>query len=160
MRTLSFAAVIVAFVVLKSGAQKFEFGIDFGYGLGIGDTLARTSAVNDNDTSLMENSYGTRGNGYKITGQGVFYLNENFGIIAMSGYSWGGGYSNSDSGINTGGRVAMAYRDVFKWTSSCVSINLGLKFKTKIWKIMPYLYVCGAGPVFSSGERNAFFLRA
>jgi hypothetical protein len=140
MRTLSFAAVIVAVVVLKSGAQKFEFGIDFGYGLGIGDTLVQTSKVSNNDTSMLENSYGTRGNGYKIVGQGVLYLNENFGIMAISGYSWGGGYSNSDSVYNSGGRILIWYKDVFKWTSSSVSVNLGLKFRTKIGKIMPYVY--------------------
>jgi hypothetical protein len=140
MKTLSFTALIVAFAVLKSSAQKFEFGIDFGYGLGIGDTLVNSLKVSDNDTTMLENSYGTRGNGYKITGQGVFYLNENFGIIAMSGYSWSGGYSDTESVYNGLGRALIDYKDVFKRTSSCVSVNLGLKFRTRIWKIMPYIY--------------------
>jgi hypothetical protein len=137
MRRFFVAGAIVVSTVSMSSAQKFEFGVDFGYGLGLGDSVGHNSEDDGFGNHIKwEQVYGGRGNGFKTMADLVFYINENFGVIAMSGYSWHGGYSTASQRTTDG-----LYVNTDSVRSSYVPVNIGLKFRTKMGKITPYMYL-------------------
>jgi hypothetical protein len=134
MRRLLVAAAIVITMVSLSSSQKVELGVDFGYGFGMTDSVG-VNNVSDVTYNMLswEEVFGSRGTGWKIMGEGTFYLNENFGIMAISGYAWGGGYSTR--------RESYASILVSTIETSYVPVNIGLKLRGKIGPILPYMYM-------------------
>jgi hypothetical protein len=131
------AAVVMSGVSLvsMSGAQKFEIGIDGGYALGIGDSVGKNCTLDPLFNPLSwEDVYGSQGNGWKIRGEVTCWINDGFGVMAMSGYSWGGGYSTKQK--------FSSYSISTTVTTSYVPVNLGIKLRSPaMGPIRPYIYV-------------------
>jgi hypothetical protein len=104
----------------------------------MGDSVGSNSVTDAfNNPQKWEDVYGGGGNGWKIMAEGTYYINESFGIIAVSGYSWGGGYSiGSQNGTDP---IVYATKYVIK--ASYLPVNIGLKLRTRIGNIMPYIYM-------------------
>jgi hypothetical protein len=134
MRKWYLMVISALLMVSQSIAQKFEGGIDIGYGIGIGGALKGRYSIGDsNDYTDIKQVYGSGGNGAKVMVHGAYFFNENVGIIAITGYSTFGGYT-------TGEETPF---DTIKNTTnaSYIPVNIGVKFRTKLWGFQPYMYL-------------------
>jgi hypothetical protein len=137
-RFLVVAAAIVS-IVSMAHAQKFEVGLDVGYGLGMGDSVGN-NLTNDTFGMAVEwkDVYASLGNGLKAMVDFTYYLNESFGVMLMSGYSGllveGGYVTESDFGT-------FGMKNTVK--TSYIPVNIGIKIRggTMMGKIRPYVYV-------------------
>lgn len=136
MRKVLMGACVVSMVSL-SMAQHLEVGVDGGYGFGVGTALAGHNSEMDANymTTKYEEVYLPGGAGLKIGGEVTYFLNENIGIMAASGYSMLGGYSTKNMDQQPSDTVQNTIH------SSYLPINIGVKFKTKIGIIEPYCYL-------------------
>ena len=138
-----------------SMAQHLEVSVDGGYGLGFGTALAGRNSLLDSNTWMAteyEEIYSPGGAGLKMSGEVTYFLNDNIGIMAASGYSMFGGYSSkyqvtgqspSDTNLTT-------------TESSYMPINIGVKFKVKMGIIEPYLYLA---PGVYFPERDSMYIQ-
>jgi hypothetical protein len=141
MRKVFIAAGVVSMVSLAM-AQKFEVGVDGGYGFGYGGALVGDYTVRDtsgyNTVDLKnEQVYASGGTGKKIRGEVAYFLTENVGIMVASGYSMKSSYTTG---------VTDPYGSILtKVTTSYLPVNIGLKFRAKMGiggiKVVPYVYV-------------------
>ena len=135
MRKVLIAAGVVSMVSMAM-AQKLEFGIDGGYGIGVGTSLVGQNIANNvnGDMIKYDQVYASEGKGTKIMGEVAFFPFENIGnygcirIFAeeqlyLLFYDPSGGLLSS------------------KGTTSYLSINIGLKFRAKLGIVEPYAYV-------------------
>jgi outer membrane protein W len=137
MRKVLIAAGVVSMVSL-SMAQHLEVGVDGGYGLGVGTALAGKSyTIEQNGTNYnyakYEVIYASGGEGLKMTGQITYFFNDNIGVMVASGYSMLGGYSTE--------KIEPLDTNYSTITSRYLPINIGVKFKTKMGIIEPYIYL-------------------
>ncbi|MBN2187939.1 MAG: outer membrane beta-barrel protein [Chitinispirillaceae bacterium] len=147
-----YAAVMVVSMISLAAAQKLEVGISGGYGLPAGTILVGHKTIIDTSTytpKTFEEVYSPGGMGWKMTGEVVYYPFENIGIIAIGGYSTGNRYDTIYSYENNTNMVADTV------TTAHIPLNIGLKIKTKVWILEPYLYVA-PGVVFPRKTENSF----
>jgi len=147
-------AVGVVSMFSMAAAQKLEVGISGGYGLPAGTTLVGHNTIIDTLTygaKKFEEVYSPGGKGWKMTGNVVYYLFENLGIIAIAGYST----SNTYDTINTWENRSNPITDTV--TTSHIPLNIGVKIKTKIGIAEPYLYVA-PGVIFPKKTESSFDL--
>jgi hypothetical protein len=134
MRKVCLCALVVSMVSLSMG-QHLEVGVDAGYGLGWGTALAGHNSEMDAGytTTRYEEVYSPGGAGLKMSGEVTYFLNDNIGIMAASGYSTLGGYSLDYMGPEPS--------DTFQATihSQYLPISIGVKIKAKMGIIEPYL---------------------
>jgi len=134
MRRVYLIVLSAVSMISLSMAQKFEVGFDMGYGIGVGEALKGRNITWDTITATkLEQVYGSGGNGLKLMADFTYFINENFGIMAMTGYSMLGGYSTEYQGPT--------WTDKQTIKASYIPINIGLKFRAKIGSIMPYVYL-------------------
>jgi opacity protein-like surface antigen len=136
MKRILVAAVMVASFVSISSARMFEVGITGSYGLGLGDSTGKNIHFDASGAVLekFEDVYLALGNGIKVLADVTFYLNESFGIMAMGGYSTGGGYTTEEN-YGTWGQG-------FNVKTSYIPINLGIKIRgSSMGGIRPYAYI-------------------
>jgi hypothetical protein len=134
MRKVFIGACMVSMVSL-SMAQHLEVAVDGGYGLGVGTAQVGTNMIWDAQytQTKYEEVYASGGAGIKGMGEVTFFLNDNIGIMAASGYSWPRKYSTEST---------QPFDTIHDTTeSSYLPINIGVKFKAKMGNIEPYLYL-------------------
>jgi hypothetical protein len=151
MRMVCIAAAVVS-IVFTAAAQRLEIGIDGGYGLPAGTVLAGHRTVIDTTTytaKTFEEVYSAAGNGWKMTGQAVWYPFENAGLIAIAGFSTRNRYdtvSMLESGNNK-------FADTV--TTTHIPLNIGVKIKAKIGIVEPYVYVA-PGVIFPAKSESSY----
>jgi outer membrane protein W len=130
-----FVGVCMVSMVSLSMAQHLEVEVDGGYGLGVETALVGANMIFDAGytTTKYEEVYASGGAGLKMMGEVTYFLNDNIGIMAASGYSMLGKYAT--------GSVGTSDTTHDTTTSSYLPINIGVKFKAKMGIIEPYLYL-------------------
>jgi len=140
-----FVAACVAFICSQSLAKTIEIGFDIGFGLGAGQNLVGSISEQNSSgyTTKYDEVYSSGGNGIKINGSATYYLNDNLGILVVAGGSCFGGY-----------HTKYPAGSEFFIDSYYGVVNLGLKLKTKMGRVSPYVYI--APGLFFPAESGIF----
>lgn len=144
--------LLSACIVSLAAAQKWEFGVSGGWGLPAGTVLAGHTIVIDTDTyapNTFEEVYSSGGRGWKMTGEALFYPVENLGIMVIAGYSMASSYDTSSRRENGTNLITDTV------TTSHIPVALGVKVRTKIGPVEPYVYAA-SGVVFPAKTDKNF----
>jgi len=150
MKRLHAVALLVAVVAAQTLAANIEVrallgggfsaGRDGGQALGYNlASYTRTeTSLGVFDTSEWNDEYASFGNGLKIDADVTMYLNDNFGVMAALGISFLGGRKIEQETTDLLGDVTT---DEIELNGGCLPILVGVKFKTSLSKVAPYLYL-------------------
>jgi hypothetical protein len=133
---MTFVKIVLIVVSLAAPVFcGFQIGLGTGYGFSAGGHYQEISSTEDAASvqTAREAAFVSLGNGLKLDFEAAFFFNENFGVMLATGYSLLGGYKveAKDPGESLTG----------EYESSFIPLNLGIKIKTGLGRVLPYAYV-------------------
>lgn len=131
--------LLIYFLLTNSIFGGVDLNIDIGYGIPLGKVThsAEVDAIEDSIGyiySKYDDKYNSFGNGIKYNMSFIIYLNDNIGVIIKTGFSFLGGFK-INSTYNNFSHDSEAHSNFFFG-------NIGLKIKSEIRKIIPYISIC------------------